>query len=48
MAIYDLLKLKIKSGKYDKEDMMQKLDVYLLKGRISIDQYNELVEMMEA
>lgn len=47
MRIYELLKLRIKRGGYSREDMLQKLDAYLLIDRITLDQYNELVAMME-
>lgn len=45
--IYKMLKTKIEKGTYDKEDLLKKMDVYLLKDRITEEQYNELFEMME-
>lgn len=39
---YNLLKKVITAGNYDKEDMMQKLDVFLTFGRITQEQYQEL------
>lgn len=39
---YKLLKRVISTGNYDKEDMMQKLDVFLTFGRITQEQYQEL------
>ena len=45
--IYKLCKKVIVSGNYDKEDMQKKLDVYLLCNRITQEQYEELVSMME-
>lgn len=44
--IYKLCKKVIVSGNYDKEDMQKKLDVYLLCNRITQEQYEELVAMM--
>jgi len=42
---YNNCKKVIANGNYGtKEDMMVKLDVFLLNNRISEDQYNELVE----
>ena len=45
---YKLLKRIISRGNYDKESMMQKLDVFLLADRITTEEYQELVEMMNA
>lgn len=43
---YARLKKLIQSGTYQKEDMMSKLDVFLMANRITEEQYQELVEMM--
>ena len=45
---YRLCKRVIESGNYYKEEMMQKLDVFLLNNRISQTEYEELVALMEA
>lgn len=45
--IYKLLKTKIEKGNYDKEDLLKKMDVYLLRNRITAEQYEELVQKME-
>lgn len=46
---YTFCKKVIMNGNYGtKEDMMIKLDVFLLNNRITQDQYNELVEMLPA
>lgn len=45
---YKLLKRIISRGNYDKESMMQKLDVFLIADRITTEEYQELVEMMNA
>lgn len=44
---YVYCKKIIEGGKYDKDDMLDKLDVFLLAGRITKKQYNELKSMME-
>lgn len=46
MLTYISCKKVIESGNYIKEDMLQKLDVFLLKNRITTEQYEELVGMM--
>ena len=37
----------IQLGKFNKEDIMNKLDIFLLADRISSEEYNHLVEMLE-
>jgi len=44
---YNLCKKVITSGNYEKGDMAQKLDVFLLNNRITQDNYTELIGMME-
>ena len=44
--IYTLLKNKITHGTYDKEDLKNKMDTYLLFGRITEEQYTELAAML--
>lgn len=46
--IYALCKKVIESGNYEYQSMLNKLDVYLLGNRITIEQYNELKAMMDA
>lgn len=43
---YKLMKRIIEKGDYDKEKTMQKLDVFLMADRITIEEYQELVEMI--
>jgi hypothetical protein len=43
---YTLCKKLITSGNYEKDDMLNKLDVFLLNDRIIEPQYNELVSMI--
>lgn len=44
---YERCKKLIQNGSYEQEDMLKKLDVFLLADRISTEQYNELVSMMK-
>ena len=44
--IYRLLKNKITRGTYDKADILNKMDTYLLFNRITEEQYNELIALM--
>lgn len=37
----------IQGGNYDKEDMLKKLDVFLLGNRITQEQYTELVNLIK-
>lgn len=43
---FERLKTLIRNGKYEKDDMLKKLDVFLLADRITAEQYNELVALM--
>lgn len=43
---YTLLKRIIERGGYDRSDILEKMDVFLLNNRITIEQYNELLAMM--
>lgn len=45
---YQRCKAIIANGDYAKEDMLTKLDVFLLANRITTEQYNELVQIMAA
>lgn len=42
---YKLLKKVIGRGNFVREDMLAKLDAYLLFDRITLEQYNELAAM---
>lgn len=44
--LFDLMKTMITRGTYVKEDMMKKMDVFLLNNRISETEYNQLVTLM--
>lgn len=45
---YKLIKIIILKGNYDKQDIMDKLDAYLAAGRITVDQYTELMNMVNS
>lgn len=44
--IYNLIYKKIERGNYNKDDLLKKMDVYLLNDRITEEEYNKLVAMM--
>ena len=49
MTTYTLCKKVIENKTYGtKEEMMLKLDVFLLNNRIAQEQYNELVDLLNA
>lgn len=43
---YKLMKRIIQKGGYDRESVMQKLDVFLMADRITVEEYQELIELM--
>lgn len=43
---YVYCKKIIERGNYDKDDMLMKLDVFLLNNRITQDQYTELTKLI--
>ena len=45
---YKNCKKLIENNRYEYNDMMEKLDVFLLVNRITTEQYYELVKIMEA
>ena len=45
---YRNCKKLIEAGRYEYSDMMNKLDVFLLGDRVTQEQYEELVKMMES
>ena len=45
---YKNCKKLIENNRYEYNDMMEKLDVFLLVNRITTEQYYELVKMVEA
>lgn len=45
---YTYCKKIIDRGNYDKEDILDKLDVFLLAKRITKEEYNELVAQLNS
>lgn len=45
--IYTLCKNVINSSNYEYQSMLNKLDVYLLGNRITVEQYTELKDKMD-
>lgn len=45
---YKNCKTLISKGRYEYDDMLQKLDTFLLAYRITVEEYNELKGMMDA
>ena len=43
---YKLMKRIIQKGDYDPVSTLQKLDVFLMKDRITVEEYDELVDMI--
>ena len=46
--IYKVLKRIVDRGVYDPEDIKNKMDVYLAFDRITQEQYNELLKIIES
>ncbi len=46
MSTYESTKILIQSGNYEKESMMKKLDIFLNLDRITLEQYQELVNLV--
>ena len=44
---YRLCKSSIERNTYEYEDMMSKLDLFVFAGRITEEQYLELIELMD-
>ncbi len=47
MGEYELIKLVILRGSYDRAEMMKMLAAYLSRKRITDEQYAELVKLMD-
>lgn len=43
MSTYESTKILIQSGNYEKQSIMKKLDIFLNLDRITLEQYQELV-----
>jgi hypothetical protein len=48
MSTYEMCKILIQKGRYEKNDMLRKLDIFLLGDRITEEEYTELVELMNS
>lgn len=46
--IYTAMKKIIDSGEYDRADMLNKLDIFLLGDRITKEQYDELSGLVKS
>lgn len=44
--LFHLIKTMVTKGTYEKEDILKKMDVFLLNSRLNEEQYNELVTLM--
>lgn len=47
MTTYEMCKFLIEKGRYEKEDMLSKLDLFLLGDRITEEEYKNLFTTME-
>ncbi len=45
--MYNTMKKIILNGKYDKRSTMKKLDMFLAMDKITIEEYTELIGLME-
>ncbi|WP_303870460.1 hypothetical protein [Acetobacterium wieringae] len=45
---YKVAKMMITNGNYEYNDMLKKLDIFLLGNRITQEQYTELVGLLNA
>lgn len=46
MNTYESTKIMIQTGNYEKESMLKKLDIFLNFNRITLEEYQELVQMI--
>ena len=46
MNTYESTKIVIQSKSYDKENILKRLDIFLNFNRITIEQYTELLELL--
>lgn len=47
MNTYESTKIMIQSGNFEKENIMKKLDIFLNFDRITLEQYQELMDIMK-
>lgn len=46
MSTYEMCKTLISNGRYKKEKMLRDLDIFLLGERVTAEEYEELVAML--
>lgn len=46
--VYAAMKKIIESGVYNREDMLEKLDIFLVANRITKEQYEELTSLINS
>lgn len=46
--MYSILKKIILNGNYEQEDLKGKLDIFLIRDKLSNSEYQELCDLMEA
>ena len=44
---YEACKRVIQNRVFDKEDLLKKMDIFLLNNRLSKEQYNELITLLD-
>ena len=47
MNTYESTKIIIQSGNYEKESLLKKIDIFLNFKRITVEEYTELVTLIE-
>lgn len=47
MSTYEMCKFLIEKGRYEKEDMLSKLDLFLLGDRITNEEWQELKGLID-
>lgn len=47
MSTYEMCKFLIEKGRYEKEDMLKKLDLFLLGDRITNEEWQELKGLID-
>ena len=47
MSTYETTKILILNGAFKKESMMKKLDIFLNLDRITLEEYEELIDLMK-
>lgn len=45
--MYNICKKIILNGNYDKEDISKKLDIFLLKNKLTLEEYQELISLIK-